>query len=165
LALPFWDTNADFFLYNVFCLGSRCTTLFDDGNGLFTPLQGIYSLSVDAGTEGGANYISQTGTVPGGATSLTLLVEPVSDFNTDDFQVAFDGTKLALQSQGDRWVYDISPFAGATGELRITSFSNDVDVGFPIIDDIRFIPEPSSWLWCAAVGIVVLASDRRRPRR
>ncbi len=167
LALPFWETNAEFFLYNQFCLGSRCTTIFDDGNGFFDPLQGVYSLSLDAGTEGGECFLTQTGTVPDSATCLTLLVDPISDFDPNDFQVAFDATPLVLKSQGDRWAYDVSPFSGATGELKITTFSNNVDVGFVIIDDIKFIPEPSSFLWSAAIGLIVLGTERRawRSRR
>jgi hypothetical protein len=99
-----------------------------------------------------------------GATRLTLLLDPETDFSSNDFEVSFDGTTLDLLTQGDRWIYDISAFAGATGELKFISFSNSVQVGFPIIDDIQFVPEPSGWFWTAAVFLFFVGSNRNGSR-
>lgn len=138
IQLPFWDTNGAL-IYNVLCLGSICTSIHDIGSNTFLPLEGTYSVHIDPGTDiGDVNFLAQSGTLPGAATILTLLVDTP---HPDSFQIAFDGTTLTVLAQvpGQRWVYDISDFSGTTGELIISQTAPDNNGTGALLDDIRFV--------------------------
>ena len=163
IELTSWETNAEFLNYNNLCLGSICTSIHDDDSDFFQPLEGVFSVHLDPGTNPGLTCaIWQLGTVPTNATSLTILVDtPDPDF----FQVAFDGMPLTLLSQSlsQPWVYDISTFSGVTGELRISQIAPDLGLTPGVlIDDIQFIPEPSSALLAATICLLFIGSKRSK---
>ena len=170
LALPYWELNesVEYFVYNGACLGSICTSIHDDGTNvkIFQPLEGTYSILLQAGTGAGqVNSIWQSGTVPANTANLTLLAILFAE--PDSFQVTFDGTPLTLLSDfndgNPREVYDISSFAGATGvlEISVTTFFDNFEAA-AFIDDVQFaqVPESSS----ALLVLICLASIFRRKR-
>ena len=103
-------------------------------------------------------FLSQTGRVPVGAQTLSLLA------NTPQFGIALNGTSIAMQADGpDRWIGDISAFAGQVVELRITDGVVDPMSTFLVVDEIRFlpVPEPSTFA-LTALGVLVLCALARR---
>ncbi len=170
-ALPHWTTNgtlgAPIIPYNSICLGPGCTSLHDGGSTFVAPLEGDFSVLLQGPVpfpEQVPLFVAQAGTVPPGASQVTMLVNNAAD---DPFVVSFDNgggaTPLALLSHFPvgvtaRLVYDIAPFAGETGELRISSSASFES--FVMVDDIQFIPEPSG---LALLAVLCACMRPRRP--
>jgi hypothetical protein len=171
-ALPYWTTNGalndpSVIGYNSTCLGAGCTSIHDSGS-MFSepPLEGEYTPhllgpKLDPPDEGPL-YLAQVGLVPLGATRLMMLANQVGN---DPFFVTFDdgsGPQVLTQLQpvtpfplGQTvWlVFDISPFTGQIGELKINSDAHFES--WVYVDDLEFIPEPSTLLLALiALGVV-----------
>lgn len=122
-------------------------------------------------------FLSQTGTVPAGAHTVSLLA---SDFR---FGLSFDGTHIAMRPVGldptsptfeqDLWTYsgewtgDIAAFAGSTVTLTISSGVQPFEsLAF---DEIRFLPVPepatASLMGVGTLAVLLAAARLRRRAR
>ena len=118
-----------------------------------TQLAGDYSLAFASGRLNDPDpsspwayaYIAQTGPIPGGARSLQLLA-------TGPFQVFLGGVDIGMSSRGgNAYEGDIAAFAGTLAELKIMNTATAVHTP-TVVDNIVFIPEPSSAL-LGSVGV------------
>jgi hypothetical protein len=148
------------------------------GTSPFGAASGRYALRMRNGTfhehepHGGftSSFLSQTGTVPAGARTVSLLA---SDFR---FGLSFDGTPIVMRPvslgfEQDLWTYsgegtgDIAAFAGSVVTLEIHNNLGGYET--LAVDEIRFlpIPEPAT---ATMMGIgmlaVLLAAARLRHR-
>lgn len=103
-------------------------------------------------------FLSQTGMVPVGAQTLSLLA------NTPSFGITLNGTAIPMQPDGvDRYIGDISAFAGQVVELKIIDNVIDPMSMFLVVDEIRFlpVPEPSTFA-LMALGVLLMCAVARR---
>jgi len=83
--------------------------------------------------------------------------------------VTFANTLLSLQPVNvapgyTLWSADISAFAGLTGELRFTG-NHSAGNWVGLLDDITFVPEPSTWALLALGSAAFACAARRRRGR
>ena len=181
LAFPGWNVwNAGgrypVCFYNDLSIGAPAVCLmgpaFPNGPG-YSSLQGSYSVllqyfGVDSGE---APKLSQTGTVPADAKSISFVVLP----GQSDIAVSLGGVSIPLvQAAGGRLAGDVTAFAGSTVQLTFST-TTDKPAGYgdwAYFDDVRFssspAPEPST-LALFKLGFVLLsyrvAGLCRRPNR
>ena len=176
LAFPGWTVQFrnqyhDFYyvLYNNVTVSSPSVNLigpsFPNRLGL-TPLQGSYSAYLHDGIINaglGIPTLSQTGTVPAVARSLTFL----GVFN--DSRVAVNGTTLPLFSlPSGRWAVDMTAFAGQSVELSFETLPRpDGQFRNFFLDDIQFstspaVPEPATFALASMTIAAFLLIAKRR---
>jgi hypothetical protein len=148
-ALPGWTLHTwsglgSSIMYNNMCLGSPCSAILDSG--FSTPLQGSYTLLLQAGTtpfeppyEWGSS-ISQTGQVPSWAKSLSYAS------SGGELDVAVGGQSLSkvLLSSGpnyNTYAVDVSAFSGTVRELKFTALQPPTFVNV-LLDAIAFSTVP-----------------------
>ncbi|WP_448171404.1 PEP-CTERM sorting domain-containing protein [Rhizobacter fulvus] len=134
---------------------SGCCTAFGTGS---------YALYMHSGTlyeqipRGGfvEAEVWQTGTVPIGATTVSVLASESA------FSLSLDGTMIDMRPVGGEWRGDVSAFAGRLVELRIGLRTPDERTAVAI-DDIRFlpVPEPSTTALLGLGVAVGMAMFRR----
>jgi hypothetical protein len=127
------------------------------------PAEGRYALGLFETQENTMPFtLIQRGDVPQDARLLEFRY-----FN-ESFLVTVDGVQLQPVSGGGRTtapqeeVFDISQFAGKNVELQLTTVTENIaNNDEHLIDSIRFVPEPSTWLlsllglgciWCLKGG-------------
>jgi hypothetical protein len=163
LAFPGWTvlpngtTFATSTAYNDLSLGGPAVILmgplFPNAPG-YRPLQGSYSVLLEYFGIGNPPALSQTGLIPPGTQSISLLGDAV---------ITVNGVNIPLSPVGRRMTGNVSAFAGQTVQLTITT-ANSGGVNSPVqdyFDDIRFssVPEPGS---VALIGLGALVLFRRR---
>ncbi len=108
-----------------------------------TQLAGAYSLAFSSGYQNGNvgqpwvnAFISQTGTVPSGSSSVQMLA-------SGPFEVFVGGVNIAMYSLGaNKYGGDVSAFSGSVAELRIVNTAPTGYVHTPtIVDNIVFSSE------------------------
>ena len=157
---PGWTVGYGVVMYNDLSLGSPATGLMGPSFPNFvneTPLQGSYSVLLQYfGYAGPAPSLSQTGLVPAGALSVSILV--ASGTSSTDAVITMNGVSIPLFAEsGNHLAGDISAFANTTAQLTISTPSSG---GWLYFDDVQFsssaVPEPralswlvvSIWLFC-----------------
>jgi hypothetical protein len=188
-AFPGWTVSGGAFVgYNTIALDSVAVTLHDAGSTLVQPMEGNCSILLQEGDDPSSPpeqypevlhvpaYISQTGDIPTWATALTFM----SDMNVDRLMVSINGGALPyhVYSVGETvnshngpvatYIADISAFSGKTGmTLKFTKLLEDpfdpYEHGSVDLDNIRFVPEPSSFV-LLGIGLFSLAGYRWRRR-
>lgn len=132
-------------------------------------LAGRYSLAFASGIRNGAEvgspwvnaYLAQTGFIPEGMNSLTLLA-------TGPFQVYVGGVPIAMTptAENHRFIGDIAPFAGTVTEIKIVNTALTVHTP-TVLDNISFspvpVPEPTVTA-ITAFGLALLVGTRRKRR-
>lgn len=185
VALPGWGHgNGDatqFIYYNFGHVGTaQVYVLLDASNSPFGADSGTFSVGMRNGRTDQNDpstftdaFLSQTGLVPPGTRTLTLLA------TNQDFSVQLNGVPIRMQNIGldpanhasrYLWSGDVSSFAGQVVELRVVDTSPDQGGGLTgetvTIDEIRLlpVPEPAAALLLAlgmpAIGLV--ARSRRK---
>lgn len=191
-AAPGWSHSAgdstDHVNYLVEHLGySQNYVLLDAAYSPFGAATGSYAMAMKSGTffeheprgEWTQAYVAQTGLVPVGARTLSLLA------SSHRVLVSLGGVGLSLIPVGldpssptygsdlltysGEWQADISSFAGQTLELRIADGSSPSSSFGPVLvvfDQIRIlaIPEPAT-LWLLGIGMGLLAVQVRHTRK
>jgi len=175
VAIPGWtaliEETPSPVIFNTITTGSSAIVLTKFGS-LFSPspLSGQFSVVLISGFTGVATpqptsaSISQTGLVPGTASSLRFIAQG------DEPQVLASGTSLPVFLLGTTPNYnlygtDISPFAGTEIELKFHRPHTANFTGFTL-DDITFstepVPEPSVIALLSLAGAVSFWHLRRR---
>ncbi len=165
LAAPGWSHSAGDSTSIVYYLSehlgmSQYFLLMDSVSPFYAPgtqLAGDYSLAFASGRLTDTDpaspwvnaFISQTGTVPAGAQTVRMLA-------TGPFRVFLDDVEVGMTSLGgNAYEGNIAPFAGMQAELRIVNTATMPHTP-TMVDNIAFIPEPSSavlivagtaWFW------------------
>ncbi len=170
LAVPGWGHNTgsatEFVYYGSPHLGYDQLYLLTDSELGAGPLslEGRFSLLVQGGLteEFGSAFITQTGDIPGGASSIRLL----ANWNPFEPKVFLDGAQIPLHGTllpGYQVLYvgDVTARAGTTAELKI-----EYGIGEGgIVDSILFstipVPEPSA-IMLAATAFCGVVFWRRR---
>lgn len=153
LAFPGWTvlpngtTFATTTAYNDLSLGGPAIVLmgpdFPNAPG-YEPLQGCYSVLLQYFGTGNPPALSQTGVIPPGATTISILGNAVIEIN---------GINIPLSNGSG----NISAFAGQTVQLTVTTPDTGT-VNSPIwdyFDDIQFSPIPEPNLTSLAVLCVL----------
>jgi hypothetical protein len=160
-AVPNWNVylgsnQQNQVLYNNFFLGTAVAALEGPTNPYAPPLQGSYSLLLQAGQDPATPTayavnasIGQIGLVPATAQSLRFRVQG------ENFGASFGDIDIPLVNLGSGPNYqiyggDISAFAGLTGQLRLSALSlPNAPFNWVYLDAIQFsdlpIPEPGFW--------------------
>lgn len=185
-AIPGWShsdgDNTEFVYYLDGHLGTSQSYMLLEAYPPFGPASGQFAAGMRSGsvTEGDLGsfvsaFLSQTGTVPIGTRSLSLLA------SSYQFNVYLDGSWIYMRpvnldpdspTYGDdlltysgEWVGDVSSFAGRVAELKIASTNTDIGrVLMLAVDEIRFmpIPEPSTAALTGLGMLVLLLTARKR---
>ncbi len=151
LAVPGWShssgADTSYVYYGSEHVGlSQYYLLMDATSPVYAPgtqLAGAYSLAFASGYQSGDlgqpwvnAFISQTGAVPSGTSSVQMLA-------SGPFQVFVGGVNIPMYSLGDNnYGGDVSAFAGSGAELRIVNTAPKGYVHNPtIVDNIRFSNE------------------------
>lgn len=170
LAAPGWghSTGADIVYQGITHVGiNQWFLLVDSANQPGGPLSGNYSMRFASGHESSSlsspwinAYLSQVGVIPTDARSLTLMAN-------GPLAVSINGAVAPLISLGgSSFAVDVSPYSGATAEIRFTNTSLQFFDAVNL-DAVEFsaspVPEPATWLLLCmgAIG----ASAFRRARR
>lgn len=162
LAFPGWTVlpNGTTFgtsvAYNDVSLGGPAITLIGpDFPGYlgYEPLEGCYSVLLQYFGIGNPPALSQTGFIPPGTTTISILGNAVIEIN---------GVNIPLNNGSG----NISAFAGQTVQLTITT-PHSATVNSPVFDyfdDIEFspVPEPSVMNLTALCVLFALGSSRSR---
>jgi len=165
-AFPGWTVGSGVVMYNDLSIGSPATALMGPNfpnAANYTSLEGSYSALLQYfGFVGPAPSLSQTGLVPAGAHSVSILV--ASGTSAAAAVVTVNGFNIPLFAQpGNRLAGDISVFAGMPARLTISTPNSG---GWLYFDAIRFssvqIPEPRS-LSCLGLSIFFLFGRRIGP--
>ena len=155
-------------LYNDVTIGSANVSLIDRFSFLGGLVrEGDYTGVLQPGVRGGDRVsasISQLGMVPAEAEFLQFKASPFP------FSLSFGGQELSVVPLATETTYtlfgaDISPFAGQSGQLKITAFGNDI-----VLDSLTFSPDPvpePRVVVMLGVGLLLLTGfrTRRRPPR
>jgi len=153
-------------MYNDLSLGSPATALMGPNfpnAANYTSLEGSYSVLLQYfGLAGPAPSLTQTGLVPAGAHSVSILV--ASGTSATAAVVTLNGVTIPLFAQpGNRLSGDISGFAGMPAQLTISTPGSG---GWLYFDALRFstsqIPEPRS-LSFLVLSIFLFCCRRKRP--
>jgi hypothetical protein len=170
LAAPGWShsTGSDIVYQGITHVGiNPWFLLVDSANQPDGPLSGNYSMSFVSGHESSSlsspwinAYLSQVGVIPTDARSLTLMANgPLS--------VSINGAVAPLISLGgSSFAVDVSPYSGATAEIRFTNTSMQFFDAVNL-DAIEFstspVPEPATWLLLCtgAIGASAFRQARR----
>ena len=178
LAFPGWTVlpnGSTYFTstaYNDLSLGGPAIVLmgpdFPNRPG-YEPLDGSYSVLLQYFGIGNPPALSQTGVVPAGAQSISILL--VGTIFGGGMVVTLNGVNIPLVPIGDGYVGgNISGFAGDTAQLTISTV-NSATVNSPdwvYFDDIEFspssVPEPNA-LSLFAICILFLRWRMRRPNK
>jgi len=160
-------------LFNNLFVGTAAIALLGPGWSGGGIIAGNYTAVLQAGSDPADPlapadaYISQVGLIPAGTESIRL----VSSGERNGFAVTLNGqqinmTVLGAQNGFNLYGGDASPFAGVTGELRITALSAPSSPANLYLDSIAFsnqsVPEPS--VFGLSVLGVLLATCRCSPR-
>ena len=152
LAFPGWTVlpnGSTYFTstgYNTLSLGGPAVILmgpdFPNRPG-YDPLEGCYSVSLQYFGIGNPPALSQTGLIPPGTESISIL-EGNSTFG-GGLVVALNGINIPMAGIGGGYIGgNITAFAGTTAQLTISTAS-PASVGSPdwaYFDDIEFSPSP-----------------------
>jgi hypothetical protein len=186
-ALPDWNgsingTPVTTALFNNYTLGAPSIDVFGPGWSSVNPgvIDGDYTVflqSIASGATGIAS-ISQSGTIPTGAESLQLKAWSFQP--TAQFSVSFDGNTLfpitlstgqTASGQGyTLYGFNVSPYAGDSGQLQITStVPSGNGISWVEFDDIAFsttaVPEPGVITLLGIGGLAfAFRGWRRRPK-
>lgn len=185
-ALPGWsasigNTPVTQIQQNSFDYGAATIDIFGPNYGpvgqlgSYSPgiIDGNYTVFLQSGggPNGGADVsLSQVGTVPANAQSLEFKAWSWPSANAA-FSVSFAGNSLSPVLIGSTPNYDdygvnIAPYAGQTGELKLTAIVTDAPSWIEF-DDIAFspyaVPEPST-LALVLMGGLALAARLRRAK-
>lgn len=129
------------------------------------PLAGAYSLQFASGYSNFGSstwvnaYVSQTGSVPTDAKSVTLLA-------TGPLGITINGTDVPLVSLGgSAYGIDISPYAGLAVELKFINTSSEFFK--PVtLDSVAFstspVPELPVWLMLGPASVLFALRGRER---
>lgn len=167
-AFPGWSVASGLVLYNNVTIGSPAVSLlgpYFPQAVAYAPLQGSYSALIEYfGYSGPSPVLSQTGSIPVGARSISLLV--ASGTPASDVIVAMNGVNIPLiSSAGERLAGDISSFAGSTVELALSAAN---PAKFVYFDDVQFssvtVPEPTIFSLTFA-AIIVFGCGRKGLQR
>ena len=167
-AFPGWTVTAPYITYDSPSLSGNSISIFDTKPPLNAPpIQGAYYAFLASGNTPGLGQtisLSQTGTIPVGAQSITFWG------NIGGLQITFAGQSLAFSETGSTANYniyaaDISTIAGQTGQIL---FSLPPYVSSATLDNIQFssssIPEPSVFGLLASGGLFFGLRCFRSPR-
>jgi hypothetical protein len=156
-------------MYNDVSLGAPAVSLmgpdFPNGAG-YAPLQGSYSVLLQYfGIDGGPPSLSQTGLVPVGTQSISLLV-PSGQNGADSTAtvVTLNGVNIPLVPiAGNRVAGNVSAFAGEEAQLTFSTINAE---DFLYFDDIQFssssVPEPGPIGVAALSGLFLVWRHRRK---
>jgi hypothetical protein len=151
---------------------SQYYILVDQYSPFYAPggqLAGRYSLAFASGIQQGSvpgspwvnAYLAQTGLIPEGMNSLTLLA-------TGPFQVYVDGVPISMTPTAENhgFIGDISQYAGTVAEIKIVNTALTVHTP-TVLDNVSFspvpVPEPTA-IAIVALGVALLGGTRRIPR-
>lgn len=166
--VPGWEWNTGFGLVplNQVALSGAGVTLQGVNSPYAPAIAGNYSLTLQGGisllSEGA--FIAQTGQIPAGTRSLLYAGGPM-------LQVSFAGQPLTPVVLGtfpsyNLWGVDVSAFAGQVGQLRFTQLHFGTSNTPSYLDNISFstspVPEPATWVFCAAAALGWVALRRRK---
>ncbi len=148
----------------------------------FGPASGSYGLAMSSGTfyeqeprgDFVQAFLSQTGRVGAGVTSVSLLT------SSDRFALSLNGQPIDMRPVGldpasptydedvltyvGEWSGDVSAFAGQVVELKITDLLDPSSFSPLVVDEIQFLPVPeASTVALSGLGLltVLLAAWRR----
>jgi len=111
--------------YDGISLGAGLINIHDGNSDHGQPLQGNYSLLLQASQPGGTvvPFISQTGLVPAWARSIVFMLAPPPS-SSFDFAASIGGQELAVQRVSTRlWGAIVDDFAAQTLELKLGALS------------------------------------------
>lgn len=151
---------------------SQYYMLVDQYSPFYAPggqLAGRYSLAFASGIKQGSvpgspwvsAYLAQTGLIPEGMNSLTLLA-------TGPFQVHVDGVPISMTPTAENhgFIGDISQYAGTVAEIKIVNTALTVHTP-TVLDNVSFspvpVPEPTA-IAIVALGVALLGGARRKLR-
>jgi hypothetical protein len=176
IAFPGWTVGnsggngATVVFYNEESVGSPAVDLMGPSfpnMSAYPLLQGSYSVLLQYfGYAGGSPTLTQTGTIPTNAQSITFLdfsgINPLFHASSTNPIVTLNGINIPLISiAGGRLAGDVTAFAGSVVQL---TFSTPTSEGGSYFDDIQFsslpVPEPSAFA-LAALGALLLGLRRR----
>ncbi len=116
--------------------------------------------------------LSQTGTIPADANSLFYRVSGPNYREANALQIEFAGHTLPARlwdpSAAATWAVDLRPYAGQTGELKLTASFGSFGFVNLLVDDLVFsptvVPEPRLWLLLGLGALALVLFKARRGR-
>lgn len=159
-ATPGWSVSGQVLFYNAISIGAPMISIHDRDSTYGLPLQGNYSLLLQASQPGGTviPFVSQVGLVPEWARSIVFMLAPPPHSTPFNFMANLGGQELTVQRVSTRlWGASVDDFAAQTLELKLG--------GSTWLDFVAFspepIPEPGTAVLVLLAGCILLLRPNR----